>query len=114
MRQKLQTAYRQPTDHAAKARLMKIHRELARENPSAAASLEEGLEETLTLHRLGVADALGLSFSTTNVLESINAQLGRLTRQFRDGDPAIRNTAEWPVRCWPSNPGCDASKATDI
>ncbi len=80
VRRALQTAYRQPTYEMAKAQLMQLHRGLQRENPSAAASLEEGLEETLTLHRLGVAGALAQSLSTTNVLESINAQLGRLTR----------------------------------
>ena len=34
---------------------------------------EEGIEETLTLHRLGVYGALGRSFKTTNCLESVNA-----------------------------------------
>jgi hypothetical protein len=42
-------------------------------NQSAARSLAEGLEETLTLHRLGVFQILGESFKTTNCLESINA-----------------------------------------
>ena len=42
-------------------------------NQSAARSLAEGLEDTLTLHRLGVFPLLGLSFKTTNCLESINA-----------------------------------------
>ena len=36
-------------------------------------SLSEGLEETLTLHRLGVYGVLGCSFKTTNCLESVNA-----------------------------------------
>ena len=80
IRRQLQAAYRQPTYEAAKARLGQIRQALYRENPSAAASLDEGLEETLTLHRLGMAQSLGVSFSTTNVLESINAQLSRLTR----------------------------------
>jgi len=80
VRRQLQAAYRQPTYEAAKARLGQIRSSLYRENPSAAASLDEGFEETLTLHRLGLARSLGQSFSTTNVLESINAQLGRLTR----------------------------------
>ena len=80
IRRDLQTAYRQPTYERAKAQLMQVQRGLQRENPSAAASLEEGIEETLTLHRLGVAGVLAQSLSTTNVLESINAQLGRLTR----------------------------------
>jgi hypothetical protein len=43
---------------------------VAHENPPAAASLAEGLEETLMLHRLGLAGPLGRSFATTNVLES--------------------------------------------
>ena len=42
-------------------------------NPSAAGSLAEGLDETLTLHRLGVYGVLGRSLKTTNGLESINA-----------------------------------------
>ena len=42
-------------------------------NQSAAGSLAEGLDETLTLHRLGVYGVLGRSFKTTNCLESVNA-----------------------------------------
>ena len=53
--------------------------ELALVNASAAASLAEGLEETLTLHRLGVMASLGISLKTTNILESINARLGTRT-----------------------------------
>jgi hypothetical protein len=43
------------------------------------ASLDEGLEETLTLHSLGLFPMLGVSLKTTNCLESLNAQLGQLT-----------------------------------
>ncbi len=43
-------------------------------NVSAAGSLAEGLEETLTLHRLGVFAELGTSFKTTNLLESVMAR----------------------------------------
>ena len=50
---------------------MKIHPEWEERNLSAAASLEEGLEETLTWHRLGVFELLGLSFKTTNCIESV-------------------------------------------
>ena len=48
--------------------------ELDELNQSAVASLDEGLEETLTLHRLGVFPLVGRSLKTTNVLESVNAQ----------------------------------------
>lgn len=79
MRRKIQAAYQEPTYEKAKAALGRIGKELQLQNASAAASLAEGLEETLTLHRLGLAEELGLSFSTTNVIESIQAHVGRLT-----------------------------------
>lgn len=73
MRKRLQAAYQRPSYDEAKRELMKIHAELEDINQSAANSLAEGLEETLTLHRLGVFPVLGLSFKTTNCLESINS-----------------------------------------
>lgn len=78
-RRKLQAAYGQPTYPEAKAALQRLRRELTLLNSSAAASLEEGLEETLTLHRLGLVEGLGRSLTTTNCLESIMAQLGQRT-----------------------------------
>ena len=78
-RRRLQRAYDRPTYAEAKAALMTLNRELEHRNQSAAASLAEGLEETLTLHRLGLAEALGASFRTTNVLESIMAQVEHRT-----------------------------------
>jgi len=74
-RQKLQRAYEQPTHAEAKASLDRLARELRVLNESAARSLTEGLEETLTLHRLGVVGELGRSFKTTNALESVMAQV---------------------------------------
>ncbi len=72
-RRRLQHAYNRPTYTEAKAALIKLQRELEGRNQSAAASLAEGLEETLTLHRLGVYELLGRSFKTTNCIESANA-----------------------------------------
>ncbi len=72
-RRRLQRAYQRPTYAEAKAALTRLQSELANRNQSAARSLAEGLEDTLTLHRLGVFPLLGLSFKTTNCLESINA-----------------------------------------
>ncbi len=72
-RRRLQKAYDRPTHTEAKAALMALHRELEQRNQSAAASLAEGMDETLTLHRLGVYELLGQSFKTTNCLESVNA-----------------------------------------
>lgn len=78
-RQKLQRAYEQPTYAEAKAALDRLARELRPVNESAARSLAEGLEETLTLHRLGAAGELGRSFKTTNMLESVMAQVEQRT-----------------------------------
>ena len=72
-RTRLQRAYQRPTYAEARAARHRLQRDLKTRNQSAAQSLAEGLEETLTLHRLGVFALLGLSFKTTNCLESINA-----------------------------------------
>ena len=72
-RRRLQRAYQRPTYVEAQPALHRLQRELENRNQSAARSLAEGLEETLTLHRLGVFALLGLSFKTTNCLESMNA-----------------------------------------
>ncbi len=73
LRKRLQRAYDRPEYDESLTALTQIHRELEERNQSAAASLEEGLGETLTLHRLGVYAVLGRSFKTTNCLESVNA-----------------------------------------
>lgn len=59
--------------------MLRLRQELTRLNESAVGSLDEGLEETLTLHRLGVFRALGRSLKTTNCLESVNALIGQRT-----------------------------------
>lgn len=72
-RRRLQHAYERPTYREARTELEQLHKELSLLNQSAAASLSEGLEETLTLHDLGVFPVIGKSFKTTNCLESLNA-----------------------------------------
>jgi transposase-like protein len=74
-RQRLQQAYERPTYQEARAQLEQLLDELRLLNESAAASLREGLEETLTLHDLGIVPLLGASFKTTNCLESLNAMI---------------------------------------
>lgn len=78
-RRKLQAAYEQPTYAKAKASLSRVRSELTRLNASAVNSLDEGLEETLTLHRLGLFKELGRSFKTTNCLENLNSLVGQRT-----------------------------------
>jgi transposase-like protein len=72
-RRKLQAAYERLTYAEAKATLLRLRRELGLLNASAVTSLDEGLEETLTLHRLGLFRDLGISLKTTNCLESLNS-----------------------------------------
>jgi len=83
-RGKLQRAYSEPDYKTASSKLKEIITELLKINRSAARSLEEGLEETLTLQRLGLVEQLGRSFTTTNLIENLNSQLkkylGRVKR----------------------------------
>ena len=72
-RRRLQRAYHRPEYDEALAALQSLQHELEDRTQSAAGSLAEGLDETLTLHRLGVYGVLGRSLKTTNGLESINA-----------------------------------------
>lgn len=74
-RRKLQKAYENSDYKIVKQSLAKIRKELLILNESAANSLDEGLEETLTLHRLGLFGKLGKHFKTTNCIESINSQI---------------------------------------
>jgi len=74
-RKRLQRAYERPTYQEAKAALAEIRRDLSERNLSAVGSLDEGFDETLTLHRLGVFPLVGISLKTSNCLESIFSQV---------------------------------------
>ena len=92
-RRKLQAAYGHATHGDAKRALDRLYQELRIVNESAAASLAEGLDETLTLHRLKVFDTLGMSFKTTNLIESVMARLEAKTRRvtrWRTSDQKLR------------------------
>ncbi len=92
-RRKLQAAYAHPTYAEAKRALLRLERELALRNVSAAASLLQGLEETLTLHSLGVFAELGTSFKTTNLIESVMARVEEKTQRvdhWRTSDQKLR------------------------
>ncbi len=69
--------------------LEKLLRELMHLNPSAARSLEEGMEETLTMHRLGLPELLRRSLSSTNIIESVFSGVEdhcRRVKRWRAGD----------------------------
>jgi transposase-like protein len=93
---RIRNAYAMVDYTAAKAELEKIFRQLERINPSAASSLEEGLEETLTVHRLGVGGLLRQTLASTNPIEScfsIVEKVARNVKRWRAGDHALRWTA---------------------
>jgi transposase-like protein len=72
-RPRLQRAYNRPLYTEALGALQALQRELEDRNQSAASRLAEGLDETLTLHRLGLYGVLGRSLKTPTCLESVNA-----------------------------------------
>jgi transposase-like protein len=89
VKRKLQNAYSMVEYADAKRALDRLHRELMDINPSAARSLEEGMEETLTVHRLRVPEQLRRTLSSTNVIESafsIVETVCRNVKRWRDGD----------------------------
>jgi putative transposase len=89
LERRLSGAY-QETDYAtAAASLEGTARWLDRLNPDAASSLREGLEETLTVVKLGVPGALRRTLATTNPIESALSVTRRVTSRvtrWRDGD----------------------------
>jgi len=94
--QRLRTAYAMKEYEPAKAQLLKTLAWLEGINPSAAGSLREGLEETLTLHRLGLPELLRKSLHSTNLIESALSVAEDVTgrvKRWRGGDMRLRWTA---------------------
>jgi putative transposase len=90
---KLSDAYDLAGYQEAKRSLQQVHRELMGVNPSAARSLEEGLEETLTLHKLNVPAPLRPTLRTTNPIESVFDTVRTVCRnvkRWRPGDQRER------------------------
>jgi putative transposase len=91
---KLRVAYGMTGYDDAREALLSIVRELERMNHDAAASLREGLEETLTIHRLGLPALLRRSVASTNTLESAFSRSRHVMRnvtRWRDS----RQKARW-------------------
>jgi transposase-like protein len=90
---RIRTAHAMLGYREAKHSLLTTVQYVERLNPSAARSLQEGLEETLTLHKLGMPEALRTSFASTNLIESAFSRVRDVTRnvkRWRDGDHAQR------------------------
>jgi putative transposase len=96
VKQRLRAAWRLD-DHAdALERLRALAGELDCSHPGAAASLREGMEETLTLQRLGIRGSLKTTLASTNPCESMIECVRRSSRnvkRWQNGDMALRWTA---------------------
>lgn len=90
---KLNAAYALEEYGAAKETLNTLHRELMDLNPSAARSLGEGMEETLTVHRLHMPAQLRKTMASTNVIESafsIVEKVCKNVKRWHGGDQRER------------------------
>jgi putative transposase len=91
--QKLIAAWAMSSYEEARKALDSVRLELERINPSAARSLAEGLEETLTIHRLGVPAALRKTLFSTNPIESALSVVEdkcRRVKKWQGGDMKLR------------------------
>jgi putative transposase len=82
-----------PPDYRASGLLLHVTSLPSQTPPGAAASLREGLDETLTLQRLGVTGALYRTLRGTNAIENLNGLVGhfvRHVRRWRDGRILVR------------------------
>jgi putative transposase len=90
---RMRTAYRAASALDAEAQLSTLARELDKTHPGAAASLREGLAETLTVLRLGVPPTLARTLRSTNTIESMISicrdHTGNVKR-WHDGQMALR------------------------
>ena len=81
------------TATSAQRQLERLARSLDADHPGAAASLREGLEETLTVQALGIPGALWKTLRSTNPIENLNGGVAKFTRnvrRWRNGSMILR------------------------
>jgi transposase-like protein len=96
VKRKLRAAWKLGDHRGAIGRLEALAGDLEHSHPGAAASLREGLAETVTLQRLGVHPQLHKSLSSTNPIESmigICRATSRNVKRWQNGDMCLRWTA---------------------
>ncbi|MGH3041988.1 MAG: IS256 family transposase [Gaiellaceae bacterium] len=96
VKRRLRAAWKLGDHDAALDRLRALAGELERTHPGAAASLREGLQETVTLQRLGIDGQLWRTLSSTNPIESmieIVRRTSRNVKRWSSGDMCLRWTA---------------------
>lgn len=93
VRRAINDAWQSRDPALALKQLERLARSLEREHPGATGSLREGLEETLTVQRLGIDGALYLTLRSTNPIENLNGAVAHHTRnvkRWRDGKMVLR------------------------
>jgi putative transposase len=96
VKRRLRQAWALDDPEQALDRLRRLAADLARSHPGAAASLREGIEETLTLSRFGISGSLKRTLASTNPCESMIECVRRTSRnvkRWRSGEMALRWTA---------------------
>ncbi len=80
----------------AKRRLERLASSLETQHPGAAASVKEGLDETLTLQRLGISGVLYTKLRSTNMIENLNSGIvtySRNVKRWQSGSMVVRWTS---------------------
>jgi putative transposase len=93
VQRRMREAYHADSALAAEAKLTALANELDKTHPGAAASLREGLQETLTVLRLGVPPTLARTLRSTNPIESLISicrNHSTNVKRWRDGQMALR------------------------
>jgi len=89
----MRKAWSSGTVATARQRLTHLAEQLRADHPDAAASILEGLEDTLTLIRLGVGGTLQKTLCSTNAIENLQGAIKRVVRnvkRWRGGSMALR------------------------
>jgi putative transposase len=93
VRAAMRAAYKCTDVATAKRLLNELARSLQKKHPSAAASLHEGLDDTLTVMGLGLCAPLTRTLSTTNPIEHMNERIrttARRVKRWDDGQMVLR------------------------
>lgn len=92
-RAKLRRAWTANSVKEAESRLLSLAQEMEEDHPGAAGSLREGLEQTLTVNRLGLSGALLQTLRSTNPIENLHGSIKNTARQvkrWRGGSMVVR------------------------
>jgi putative transposase len=96
VKRRLRRAWAREDHRQALGELQALAAELERSHPGAASSLSEGMQETLTVTRLGVKGALKRTLQSTNPCESMIECIRRSSRnvkRWQSGEMCLRWTA---------------------